>query len=289
MERTTWCCWLRPEPEARTTVVLVSALLISTITACGSLTRRSYEEQLGEIPECFADWPEGGDDIELNLTGTWAQRQVTTSLASAPFVGDIHTTTTTLFRVEMVQTGASVSTLVRVCDIQTESTGSVQSTVSNSYIEAIDISERQTWVRQHGDDIRFFQEPSFRVLGATLENPAVDPLPDSPDDARIIDQDSDGHPGVTITVAGPIDGAIYIVQRVSNVLCGDVIDGETMVGTVSWEIEQFTIGASNFLLDRQNDSVPNPDPVLNTFEARRIDDSMSCADIVEQQEILFAQ
>ena len=272
-----------------TTHSLLSALLICTITACGSLTRRSYEEQLGEIPECFAQWTEGGDDVDLNLTGTWAQRQVTTSLASAPFVGDIHTTTTTLLRVEMVQQGASVSTQVRVCDIQTASTGSVQSTISDAYIEAIDLSQRQAWVRQSGDEFRFFQEPSFRVLGATLENPAVDPLPDTTDDTRLIDQDSDGHLGVTITVAGPIDGAIYIVQRVSNVLCGDVVDGETLFGTVSWEIEQFTIGASNFLLDRPSDSIPNPDPALNTFEARRIDDSMSCDDIVEQQASLFAR
>lgn len=264
-------------------------MLICSATACGSLTRRSYEDQIGEIPECFADWPDTDDEIDVNLTGTWVQRQMTTSLASAPLVGDIHTTTMTLLRVEMVQEGPSVTTRVRVCDIQTESTGSVQSTLSDAYIEAIDVSERQAWVRQRGDDIRFFQEPSFRVLGANLQNPVVDSLPDAADDPRLIDQDSDGHPGVTIAVEGPVDGAIYIVQRVSNVLCGDVIDGEILGGTVSWGIEQFTIGASNFLLDRQNDSVPNPDPALNTFEARRIDNSMSCDAIIEQQATLFPE
>ena len=45
-----------------------------------------------------------------------------------------------------------------------------------------------------------------QLIGVRLDNPATDPLPTEAYDERIFDQEGDGKPGATATIAGGIDG-----------------------------------------------------------------------------------
>ena len=99
-------------------------------------------------------------------------------------------------------------------------------------------------------------------VGIRLEDPANDVLPTDPDDPRIVDDDGDGNPGITVTVriGDGLEGELYIARR--EIFAYDMVqDGpDSMTGTVTDSSEQLVIGASLDLLlatDAQWEQVPD--------------------------------
>lgn len=118
-----------------------------------------------------------------------------------------------------------------------------------------------------------YAPPPFLVLvGAALANPEADPLPtlDAPQTA--IDEDADGHPGVTLfakvlTCTG--DELLYAALRTRGKLTGtvrtpDVIDGKVDVG-----LDESIVGYSNDCLSTATQLKIQIDPG-SPFRARRV-------------------
>jgi hypothetical protein len=105
-----------------------------------------------------------------------------------------------------------------------------------------------------------------------------DVLPTDREDPRVIDQDEDGQPGMTvrIRILSIIEGETYVVQRVRYRLEGAVLDSAVVRGTITWSTEQSSLGASTPLLTANTRSSPDPDPTRSVFAMVRIDETWSC-------------
>ena len=99
-------------------------------------------------------------------------------------------------------------------------------------------------------------------VGIRLEDPANDALPSDPDDPRIVDDDGDGKPGITVKVriGEGFEGELYIARR--EIFAYDMVQTgpDSLQGTVTDSSEQLVIGASLAVLettDAQWEQVPD--------------------------------
>ena len=126
------------------------------------------------------------------------------------------------------------------------------------------------------------------AVGVRMDDPAVDPLPEARDDARIWDQDGDGHPGVTVGVSTPLlSGDLYVAQRQRNTLHGGVADDGSLFGFIEDTGEQKVLDSDNILL--RMDIVMRPPETLerNTVSMVPVDDGVDCAWLLGQADAVF--
>ena len=91
--------------------------------------------------------------------------------------------------------------------------------------------------------------PTVVVLGAALSDPATDPLPTEGDPATAIDQDEDGHPGVTVDAETVLcrtpPDQIYLALRASVAMTAVVDDLDRFAGDVTPSLDQSVLGISD--------------------------------------------
>ncbi len=90
--------------------------------------------------------------------------------------------------------------------------------------------------------------PFLVVAGAKLKSEATDPLPTQPDPTNAIDEDHDGHPGVTLLakVLTCTDlEQLYVALRTSGELTGVVQTPDVITGKVNVHLDQSIVGWSN--------------------------------------------
>ena len=84
-------------------------------------------------------------------------------------------------------------------------------------------------------------------VGVRLSDPTNEPLPTDPDDPRLVDDDGDGRPGITvgISVGDDLAGELYVARR--EVFAYEVFleEPDLLTGTVTDNSEQLLIGASD--------------------------------------------
>jgi hypothetical protein len=86
------------------------------------------------------------------------------------------------------------------------------------------------------------------ILGASLVEPGADPLPTADDPENALDEDADGHPGVTLAVEALTCGRtewIYGAVRSSARLAGKVESEERLLGDAEPRLEQSVLGMSD--------------------------------------------
>lgn len=284
--------------------ILLVALIAAAffLAGCEGDDLREYDWSEFGDKGSLSDSPDGEDqggaeappgDLSLSdtdISGVWAQLHV--SSASSPFSldGETASTTVTTWRLVMEQRGTDVLIHGTVCsvDIITQSTvvttvvpDALVSSLEKSFLTAsVGLDERGA--------LRFYQPPYTEVRGARLADPVLDELPDDPEDPRVIDQDGDGKPGVTVRVTGLVAGELYIVQRRTNELLGRVHDRETIDGLMIWNNEQSTLGSDNPTLIRyQPEYIPNPNAAMSFFRSSRIEPSVTCEQITDMRDSVF--
>lgn len=92
---------------------------------------------------------------------------------------------------------------------------------------------------------------SLVLLGADLPDPANDPLPTSEMPARAIDQDEDGHPGVTVqadTVLCRMPEQAYVALRATVAMSATVEGLDRIEGDVTPTLDQSVLGVSHSCL-----------------------------------------
>ncbi|MBU0596461.1 hypothetical protein KJ567_07245, partial [Candidatus Bipolaricaulota bacterium] len=140
-----------------------------------------------------------------------------------------------------------------------------------------------------GEALRFVQEWHTEVRGAVLDDPVNDPLPVSPSDRRLVDQDEDGKIGITIPaeIIGLLTGETYAVQRFRYRLEGDFVDEDTIIGLVEWTTEQTIVSATDALFFMPFTQDTDPDPAQHRFAMVRVNDEWTCETVHEQLDALF--
>jgi hypothetical protein len=221
-------------------------------------------------PEPLESWDETGAGP---LTGIFALEVV----VLANVVVDIETRQ--LYRVRLLQNGTNVRARIQACVIDLTT---IQGVASLTFTPAAQAAIRTHILDFEGDYLSsanplgaIFTPPRATVvIGASLSMPETDPLPTMMDPALAIDEDMDGHPGVSIDATAVVcDGPeqAYAAFRASVALSGTVDDVDAFEGMADPTIDQQVLGYSAPCL-----SVASSLRVMvrpgSTFHARRVGD-----------------
>ncbi len=222
------------------------------------------------------------------LSGVWALKQVLASVVNYPMIGPVDTVYTNYILVEITGDGTSLLSTEQVCAIDVEAETQLQQTViPDAFVESMVLKEKSIQLLPKTDGYAFYQPKFYEIQGVELEDVENEPLPTEADDPRVIDQDQDGHPGLTVLVTGAINGEIYVVSRGHRTLRGPLASPLGIEGLIEWEEVQNTIGASSDILNTSPDSVTHPDPQRSYFQLVPVDMGTTCDEIKAQKENLF--
>jgi hypothetical protein len=252
-------------------LIVAAAVLASTARAEEASAGRS-----GSGPR----WPD--------LSGRWAQLQVTTAIVDLPIAGPADSRLETVAVVDVQQDGRDLQLSETVCSIASQGpTSLVETTYPPAFSRALSGHVRSARLAYRGGRLAFVQPRSYRTNGVQLADPAAELLPHDPNDPRIRDSDADGRPGLTVEVRGFVNGQVFIAQRGWSELDGVVRSRRQIEGSVRWDSEQAVLDATHRFLTRPPISKPHPQRDRHFFRMARIPDRATCEQVVDRVSSLF--
>lgn len=232
---------------------------------------------------------QGTDTAPIDLSGTWAEVETYSGFLSSPLFERIPGVLTAILRVEIVQVGCTLVLTNHYCTLRIESgvpIGEIE--VPAAFLASLHGEERKATLVGTGEGVRFVQPWHTQVNGARLVHPETEPLPTRPGDPRVVDEDGDGHPGVTLLarLPGVIEVELYLVLRLRYRLAGTVVSPDRIEGLMEWSGELVLLGASLPLPGMSRDAYPDPEPTQSRFVLQRIEPSCDCASILDSGDIV---
>jgi hypothetical protein len=183
-----------------------------------------------------------------DLSGTWVARVQGAQTVNAAVVGQLRTESDFYVLLTISQTGSALVLDGRYCD-------RVENDQSKPLVPVVVIPD--AWahtekpVHRTGSFVPgadgyaiMSLPPVTEIAGAVLVDPTSDPLPTTADDLRVIDEDNDGHPGITVQLSGAsISGELYSVQRQVTSVEAIAVESDRLVGTLVFSSTQNVIGS----------------------------------------------
>lgn len=165
----------------------------------------------------------------------------------------IQVETRQLFRLRLVQKGAEIRQKVTLCSI---SLPSVEGVAELGIPPELGGVIREKSVETSGPflssdvpiDATYQPPPSLIVAGASLGDPASDPLPTPEQPETAVDEDVDGNPGVTVlakTVTCEQSERLYVALRTGAALSGTVESFDRIEGLADASLDQSVLGYSH--------------------------------------------
>ncbi len=230
----------------------------------------------------------GSPDTVPLPDGRYLSRQVVTSRTQpGPRARPIPVRTIAVVLHDVRREDGQVFVDSRYCALRQDAIGRVRTVLDSTFLSTLP-SWREPATIEGTGPWRVRVAEHVAVVGARLDDPGRDALPEREDDGRITDPDGDGRPGVTVRVEGFVSGEVYLVQRIVRSLDGTLETDGRMRGRVLGRNEQRTIGASNLLLKAFTPTFePDPDPARNTFEWAPLPAGSDCAGAEEWEARLF--
>jgi hypothetical protein len=214
-----------------------------------------------------------------DLTGGWAMIQYLPEVADLPFIGEVTITAVVGLLVTVEQNGTQVTMHDTYCftDVHTSSP-LLTSEIPDAFMHSLNPDPRTAVLEPSESGWRLVQDWHCEVRGAVLEDPLAEPLPVDAFDPRVVDQDEDGRPGMTVpvTVLDLVRGNTYVVQRLRYRVIGRLVDSDTIEGEIEWTTEQNVITATDALLMLSFDEWPDPDRSKHRFVMRRVRSCSRC-------------
>ncbi len=219
----------------------------------------------------------------IDLTGQWVQRQDTMTISRIATVGRVRSTTTSVILYDLQHDGESLTGTGRVCDVAIVSDPSfVGTTLPDAFVRSIPAPRLDAQLEQRNGALVLRQREVWTVIGADLDAPITDPLPETPNDPRVCDDDGDGNPGVTVQIDGLVDGEVYLVQRGWSEFEGELDNAAgAFRGEVRFGQEQVVLDASRRVLRNQPPTEPADAPGANTFVMAPVGPNAGCREAVE--------
>ena len=238
-----------------------------------------------------------------DLSGTWVVRMVGSQVVSPGFVSPYSTQSIFFLLMTIDQTGTDVVADGRYCDrTEIDPPGSMAPVkIPAAWAHTEKAIHRTGTFAPGSDGISVLSfSPKVEVAGAVLD-PAVATLPASATDSRVIDEDGDGHPGITVTLNGTISGSLYVVQEQTTSVLAIAVAPDRVEGALAFSSTQIVLGSNPASLSDPNSLVgaavtkpgtTHPDPTLcnSIFAMVKIADaSGGCAWVREKEPTLFPQ
>lgn len=223
-----------------------------------------------------------------NLAGRWAQLQVTTSVVDVPMSGPSEARITSLALLDMEQDDNDLAIQEVVCAVESDGpTKIIRTEYPRGFAKALSGRQRRARLEFSNGAWRYLEPKSYRSSGVELADPEQDELPFASEDPRVVDQDGDGHPGLTVRIAGWVNGEIYMIQRGWSELSGIVRSKAQIEGSVAWSSEQRVLEATSNMLERAPLSRPHPQQEKSFFRMARVPERATCADLEKRAPRLF--
>ena len=127
----------------------------------------------------------------------------------------------------------------------------------------------------------------YHVRGGTNANGQ---LPTDPGDPRIVDDDGDGNPGITVSikVTDDLTGELYIARREIFAYEAFLTEPDLLAGTVTDDSEQLVIGASDPIFASSPANWGQfPDLSKSPILLRRVDADWDCQRLAAERDTLF--
>lgn len=132
-------------------------------------------------------------------------------------------------------------------------------------------------------ETQYTSGPMSEIWGLSLENETIDDMPTMIDDPRIIDQDKDNQPGVTLEIGDTCQA--YLTQRRITHYLGSFVKADEISGMALSQTEQFIVDASSGFCKTPYQTRANPQ--RSHFKRFRIDGKGGALDLdVNQDSIL---
>ena len=166
-----------------------------------------------------------------------------------------------------------------------------ESALSDEGTQAIKPPPTPLQISEIDGGLQIYRPPTPTPVGIRLDDPANESLPDDPDDPRIVDDDNDGNPGVTVSIdVGTFIGELYIARREIFAYDATLLDEDldVITGEVTDTSEQLIIGANNELfLAQESNFVQHPDLTKSPILLKRVDADWDCDRLVAERDNLF--
>jgi hypothetical protein len=140
------------------------------------------------------------------------------------------------------------------------------------------------------DVLRVRRPPTPTPVGIRLDDPFNEPLPTDPNDPRIVDDDGDGKPGLTVTieVTPEFIGELYIARREIFAFEALLTEPDLLTGQVTDDSEQLVIGASDPVFASSPANWGQyPDLSKSPIILRRVDADWDCERLAAERDDLF--
>ncbi len=194
-----------------------------------------------------------------DLTGKWLKEWTLTSTYRIARIARFTTTATTYLLVDIDQDGARLTMETEVCAlVMTNSAPGFQPIVPDAFIESLPQADRRATLTRNGTSWQITSPAVWNIQGVTLDDPGRDPMPDDPNDPRVVDQESDGHPGFTIEIEGPFGGSLFLARRSWDSFTGRIYP-DSIRGSVQWGADEVVLDATRRILRNSPETTPDPD------------------------------
>jgi hypothetical protein len=213
-----------------------------------------------------------------DLDGRWAVLQVLSNRSDVPFVGDAVANTRLVLLFDLQQRDTRLVGDGEVCHLDIKARPElVRPVIPESYRKTVRQQRFEAAIEREGAVTRLRAARQRGLLGARLDRPWQDPLPErgSP---RIVDSDGDGKPGMTMHIEGLFDIEFYMAQRQWTQMVGTRKSRDRFAGQLHHRSEQVFLGADHFIM--QFLPAMEPDPRESRFEMVRLRPDASCQQAV---------
>ncbi len=194
------------------------------------------------------------------FSGRWAMLQILTTVSELPVLGRIYAKTRVVTLHELQYREQRLAGKGKLCRMLVDSgTARVKTVLPKAFLRSLPrpvfdaalFSKGGRWVLRQGR--------RHIVVGARLRDRVVGSLPTDAGDPRVVDQDADGRPGVTIRIDGLVKGDIYVTQRNWSELTGELRAPGRFEGRIEFGNEQNILGATSWVLKHPPRAKPVPD------------------------------
>jgi len=256
----------------RTSLIVVICLTAALLAACGSSDGRD-------------DRSSGGTPGAAELLGRWAHYDVV-----AYQDGILKTLIISYGFNDFSERDGKIVDAASFCFAEQRTNQPIETTISDTATQAIRPPRTPVTVDRVGGTLRVRRAATPTPVGIRLADPAVESLPTDPADPRIVDDDGDGKPGITVTISvGPgLAGEIYLARREIFAWEATLVAPDRLVGTVTDTSEQMLVGASDpIFAGSAAHWVQHPDRTKSPIVLRRVGRDWDCARLKAERDRLF--
>ena len=227
------------------------------------------------------------DAIAMNgeIEGRWAMLETQTALVTTQILGTQVQTSVSYYLADFAAGKLSVT----LCDWLTDDDAHLTTTrMGDKVLASLTPLVRTYNVTPAGNGFAFEAKRGYALRGVALEHIDTDPMPTEAADPTVLDQDTDGQPGITLVVQGTITGQLYVAHRHIAALSGALESDTRISGLTEWTTEQSIFGSEPALLAAQKPvAITHPDADKSHFVMVKVAGSDTCASINAARPTLF--